>query len=254
MADPNDPLAGLGTDNAPPTAPDSTTGIIGGFQPGRVPPRHMGGAPIGEGHPNPHIWLSPTVGTPINDTAYKSGDEWQPLNDPKSIIDLQKQLIAAGLINAKDVRPGVWDTKAASAYRTVLAFANASGTYAHAAMQYLVENPSLGDLQGPQKPVHQITNPADAKEAFRQAAQKLTGGDLPAGEQGFADWYASKERQSAAAADAASAANAGGTVAAAPSLGTAAEDFVREHNKEQTLNYGAASRMLQFYDMLRSPT
>lgn len=196
--------------------------------------------------------LTPLYGV-RQDELYMPGDEWAPANDPDSIINIQQQMIQAGLLDPKDVRPGVWDTTCATAYRQVLALANATASTDKTALRWLASHPTLGSQedQGDGR-VYSITNPEDTKAAYANAALSLTGKGGGEADQ-FTSAYQQQERDAIAANENAIK-EGGGTTTSAPSLGTAAETYVKEKDPASVIAYGAASRMMEFYNMLDSAT
>lgn len=61
---------------------------------------------------------------------YRVGDELTPLKDswpPERIADIQNQMVAAGLLKARNFQLGFWDQPTMSAYRELLGYSNVSG-------------------------------------------------------------------------------------------------------------------------------
>ncbi len=250
-----DPLAGLGI----PPLPTGTTqtanplGVPKGFKPAthQVSPTGMGGLEGLPGQTQPgEVADVNALGTSIQSEPYVQGDEWAPLNDPESIGPLQEQLVQAGLLNPKNVVLGRWDTTSAAAYKTLLTTANAYGANKDDALTYLM-NTSPGVKGASTGQAAKITNPEDSKAAFRAAAVKLTGGvSLPKAQQdAFAAWYQAQEK---AVVQAGNTADPNGTYTDAPSLGTAAENYIMQHDKGDAVAYGMASRSQEFQDLLAS--
>lgn len=263
---PGDALAGVGgIDPNPPTqAPGgkkktpSPIGVPDDYQqPGSI----TGGGPDTYGAigvvPGPYGVGAPpsgpgTVGLK-GGSFYVDHQEWAPLNDPASIPTLQAELVQAGLLNAKDVRIGVWDATAANAYKAALAFANASGRNVVDALGILIQNKKLGSTAAGSTPntAYQITNPQDAADEYKSAAQTLTGqAGRDADAMRFAAYFQSQERQAGQAAQTATS----GAVTAAPSLSNAAQDFVKTQDPNAVMAYGMASRSQEFLNMLGSAT
>jgi hypothetical protein len=250
MADAQDQtLSDAGVNPTPPANGqqfDNTIGVPKGYK----PPKEMRKTQYGTTVPYSAMLDQPMVGSNNMGGQYVSGDEWLPLNDPTKLISLQAQLVQAGLISAKEIRLGVWDTKSASAYRTVLAFANANGVSSTQALDFLEKNPAVGAQTPKNKTTHVLTNPEDSKQAFATAAQQLTGGDLPSSEaEQFANNYMADEKRAYAQNDA----QQGGNVTGTASPSNAATAFVQAHNKDDAVAFGTASRMLQFFQMLKTP-
>ena len=252
-ADPTLDPAGLG---APPVSTGTTTAPIGVgsdyVQPHQMAPygttdSQTATGPVGAYglsavQPNPNNKYLQTVKD--QGTFYMPGAEQAPLHDPSTILPLQDELIQAGLLNASNMRRGVWDQTSADALKTAMALANAWGDNVESVLQYLAANPQLGQTQGSQS-----TNPLDVQSAFDTAASSLLGGGAPAGEQdAFVNWYKNQElvaRQQLAQANL-----TGGTAPAAPSLDAAAQSYIKAHNLDQMIAYGTAARMLQWEQML----
>lgn len=256
-----DPLAGLGLNTTPPpAAPKKKTPI--GVPKDYVPPVGAGGyvpppsADRGQGgytEPGGYQQQLTAYGTAPNSSQYTDGQEWSPLNDPQSIPSLQTALVQAGLLNPKNVRPGVWDSASASAYRAALAFANVSGANVQDALGILIQNKKYGSAASAPGP-YALLNPEDARSAYRTAAQNLTGHDPSTNEQQqFAAYYQSQERT---AFNQKAVATTGGalTDVSPPSVSTAAEDFVKQQDPQSVMAYGMASRAAEFQQMLGSAT
>lgn len=230
-------------------------GIPAGFEP---PVRQVPGAPTPSGQ---HLIPGPVTpyGTTPHGSTYNEGDQWKPQNlPPADVWALQQQLIEAGVLTRSNVRPGVWDATSANAYKTVLGFANATGMTSSDALRTLVSNPQL-QASRDRAPV-QMTNPVDIAAAVSgggpgqsNTARELLGQDLPSGEKdSFVKWYQDQEnnaRQQYMKADLGNQA----TYTGAPNLANAAQEYIKEHNLSQSVAYGTASRMLQFFDLLRTP-
>lgn len=232
-----DPFAGL--------TQGSTTGPIGIPAQGYVP----GNMSTTPGH------------TPSGNqqaTQYMPGDEWAPGSaDPAAIQGIQAQLVKAGLIDVKDIRPGVWDAKAASAYRTVLAFANAHGQTAHIALMNLMNNPKIGSASGSGSGApYPVDNPLDIKAAVQAQANELIGGGMSAAQQMKATQFVQGlENQGANAYDAAAQKSAKGdraTYTDKPSASAAARQYILDNNQADIKSYQTAYNALHFADMLKA--
>lgn len=180
-------------------------------------------------------------GDPIH-SQYMPGDQWKvPLSDPQSIPQIQQMLVQAGLLSAKQVRIGVWDNASASAYSTVLGFANAYGINATQALNTLINNPKVGKgASTAAQPIISYTNPADVATGFQNVSQNLTGQ-----EQDPAAFAAQFHSQESAAQH-----QRGQNYTQAPSITGAATQYIQQHDPSQELAYGTASRMQQFFAML----
>lgn len=118
---------------------------------------------------------------------YFDGDEWKPATlSPTSIAELQQQMAQAGLIGSgQTFGPGAWDDVSRNAYKDLLAFANARGISAEAAILVYqsgqnVETDEQGNIVssgvGEVPPLITRTTPAsDLREVFRQAVIDTLG-------------------------------------------------------------------------------
>lgn len=225
-----------------------TDGAAGGFGEGYRPPtRAPQPGDEGYGYGPAEMTQFGTISRYQNDDVYDmytSDDAYSlPLQDPTTIPDLQRQLIQAGFLDVKDIRQfGLWDNKSANAYAQVLAFANQYGLDANDAMTVLIDNPAYGDTIGPTPRTISLTNPADVQAGFRNTSLNMVGQELPTA--AFEQTYRAQEL----------AQNRDPTqdYTQAPSVQGAAEDFLLDNNRTDMQNYGAASRMLSFFDLLRS--
>ena len=197
--------------------------------------------------------------TPWNNAPYMPGSELDPGGGtPDQVVTLQNQLIQAGLLSPKAARAGMWDAKSQDAYKVVLAFANQHGMNAKDALNVFLANP-VNQVKGKQTPF-QAKNPLDVAAEVSgggpgqtNTAQALTGQNLsPSETKDFTAWYAQQE---ATARDAYKKADltAGGVATDAPSVTAAAQQYIKEHNLADVTAYGTASRMLQFFDLLKTP-
>lgn len=111
------------------------------------------------------------VGVPAR---YFEGDDWQPAGwPPDQIADLQRALIAAGLIDPKaTISLGYYDITTRTAYRELLTTANASGMDRSQALQMALTAPRQGPgiKETPRQPlVMKLSNPDDLRAVFRKA-------------------------------------------------------------------------------------
>lgn len=247
---PDAPLSKQDIIDAIAAAGTTSTGIIG-MGPNQKPvgerPQHTttGGVMVSQ------------FGTSLQASPYKTGDELNPgTGSQDQVLRTQNQLIQAGLLSPTGVRPGFWDAKSAAAYKIVLAYANQHAMTATDAMAQFLDNPA-NQTQGRQAPF-QFTNPMQVAQAVSgggpgqtNVAQSLTGKNLsPSETKDFTDWYAQQEakaRDDYQQADL----TAGGTATSAPDVTAAAQQYIKEHNLSDTVAYGTASRMLQFFDLLK---
>jgi len=235
----------------PPTAGGGTTkstsplGVPSGYQPPTYPGPNIipvpGQTPFDAGPTTTTVY-----GSGVNPTLYTETDKWGPAANPTQVPTIQAELIAAGLLNAKDVRVGVWDAASADAYGKVLSFANTQGMTAVDALTLLTENPPIGKTSGGSgssggtQPIISFTNPADVQTEFQNVSQNLTGQEQnPAA---FVQQYHADE--------AAAGHQRGQNYTQAPSLTGAATQYVQNNMPGQEAAYGTASRMQQFFSMV----
>lgn len=230
-------LAGLGI-SAPPSGTTKThyLGVPDGYKPPTI-----GTVPPFEGmHPGPGVPGTP-FGTVVNPDPYTETDKWGPAADVGSIATIQAEMVAAGLLNKTDVRPGVWDAASADAYGKVLGFANQQGLNATDALTILTSNPPLGrDKRGAVGPTISFTNPEDVQSGYQNVSQALTGQEQDPSQ--FQQHYHDLE--------AAQAHKTGQNYTQAPSLTGAATQYVQNNLAGQEASYGVASRMNDFFSML----
>lgn len=206
-----------------------------GYKPPTVPKPSSYRRPPGSGP------LPPTIGGTPNPNPYVPGDEWGPSQDLQMVPTIQAELVAAGLLKASDVRPGVWDAASADAYTQVLAFANQQGITATDALTVLTSNPPLGkNALGVAQPTVTYTNPQDVQTQYQNVSQQLTGQeqDPAAFVQQYHDLEAAQHHA------------AGSDYTQAPSLTGAATQYIQKNMPGQEMSYGVASRMQDFFSML----
>lgn len=207
-------------------------GIQKNVQPGPPPP---GQTPFDAGT------VSTTeFGTDVNSTAYTAQDVWKvPLEQVPSI---KAALVQAGLLSVKNYgNPSVMDSYSAAAYQKVLQFANVYGLTANDALSYYLANPT------PQKPTAAgptiaYTNPQDVETEYQNDSQNLTGQEQDPTQ--FVQQYHGLE--------AAQGHGTGQDYTQAPSLRGAAIQYLQKNLAPQELDYGVASRMLEFENMVKS--
>lgn len=200
-------------------------------------------------------------GTAVHPNPYQAGDEQAPGGgDSASILQMQQRLIQAGLLKATDVRPGgLWDAKSANAYKIVLAYANVHAMSATDALAYFQNNPAAQAGYNEPAPTP-LTNPLTAESQVRgggahqtNTARDLLGKDLsPAEAQDFAAKYQAQEIAARKSFDAANLAGKP-TSQAPPNLGAAADDYIKQNHLADSVAYGTASRMYDFFNMLKGP-
>jgi hypothetical protein len=211
-------------------------------------------------NPNDTLGSGPFTleGTAPSTTTYNEGDQFKPQNLPPSdVYSLQQQLVKAGVLSQTNVRPGIWDTSSADAYKTVLGYANATGMKVSDALKQLVNNPQL-QASASRLPF-QLTAPADIQAAVQgggpgqsNTARDLIGHDLSTGETAdFLKWYQDQEKTARAQYNSADLAGPGNSYTGAPNLNAAAQAYIKQHNLGESVAYGTASRMLSFFQLLK---
>lgn len=249
-----DPVAALVGPGGPPAAPPSSTpggsGLIG--TPPGSPPTHYadpGQGQLASGLSGVIAQNDPSQAFNVqqnqfgsNPTApqYHNNDEWMPASNPQLVPGLQSALVQAGLLNVKDVRIGVWDQTSANAFKTVLALANNNGGTWQDALDFLVSNPKLGTTSktsGNPRSTTYVQNPANVRSSFQNAAESLTGGDLPASQaDAFVNYFAGQEMKAAA-----------GTLTQQAMDPTA---YIQQNDQGAINQYQGVTRYLEFLRML----
>jgi hypothetical protein len=188
---------------------------------------------------------------------YKTGSELRPIQTPELIPQLQAQLVQAGLLDVKGVRPGVWDYKSQAAYRKVLEAANQMGLTAQEALAMFAANPSIGDQQGSSRApnIIQETNPLDIAATAQEVAQKRLGRYLSEDDlKPFIAQFQSLERSAQEKAYTLGGEKGkGGVVVTPPTVQNSADDYYTKNYAPEEAGYAAASAMSQFYSLLNSP-
>lgn len=238
-------LGSLGI-TAPPSGTATDTKILGVPKGYKAPTYTHSGYVIPQGdatHQTPQDYGPITTnvyGSSVG-PGYTEADKFGPAADPTNIPTIQAEMIQAGLLNAKDVRPGVWDSASANAYGDVLSFANQNGLNAADALTLMTANPPLGSkTQGPGPRTIAFTNPQDAATTYQNVSQQLTGQEQDPAQ--FIQQYHADE--------AAQAGTNGTNYTQAPSLTGAATQYVQNNMPGQEMAYGVASRMNDFFSML----
>lgn len=108
---------------------------------------------------------------------YHEGDEFLPASlSPQSIAIMQREMIAAGLLNPKGVLIGRYDGMTMAAYKKLLGYANASGQDMGTTLKNFMTIQQQVDKTGGQQVLGiQLTNDADLQNVFRNTAVNLTG-------------------------------------------------------------------------------
>lgn len=223
-------------------------------------PGYIGMRP-GQRGPRGTASISTIMGAPESEWGrlprYQSGAEYSPLNNPEGILQLQAQLVSIGLLDEDNVRPGVWDSKSANAYRNVLSFANQQGLTAQEAMRLMANNPTLGELKGSagskRAPLTvQLTNPLDIAATAQATAQKMLGRYLSQEDlKPLIERVQASERGAQQKAYTMGGAE-GGTVVTPASVESESEDYFKKNYGEEAMGYAAVEAMNEFYSLLGS--
>lgn len=138
---------------------------------------------------------------------YHDGDEWAVIGNmpPELRSQVQQAMLDRGLFGSKkpNVALGSWDNESASAFKQVLAYANATGKDWQDALQSM---PVLSDdelaaadgTKGSKRQINQIklSNPQDLAQVFKNAAADLLGSAPPQEEiDKFVRAYQNSERE-----------------------------------------------------------
>lgn len=178
------------------------------------------------------------IGTqgPVNPVLYFEGDDLLPSTFPaEDIAALQRSLVQAGLLD-DDFRLGVWDPVSVRAYRTLLEYANASGTtWNDALVRWQAATPFEDPGAGRAPLTTRVTNPADLRALLRELSPAIMGARLrPEEEERFIAAYQAQERGTQQSAY--DIAPTGGTVTDVANPQVAAEAFIRQ---EQPVEAGS---------------
>lgn len=204
---------------AAPSVGGGATGLPG---PIGVPPVDKYGNPWAAQIGNPNESYVPLHGRETSNyhtvqPTFYEGDQYRPATlGPAGIADLQRAMIAAGLIDASDIQLGVWDGASIQGYEKLLGYANMTGlTSATAA---LAQWSSLHDKYGASaKPLTvQLSNPDELRQVFRAAVIGELGQGWDSGKiDAMVASYQQTERDYAARAQQVN--QAGGEITAPPS-------------------------------------
>ena len=169
-----------------------------------------------------------------NRPLYWTDDEWQPSRwSPERIATLQRDLASAGLIGKNDrITFGIWDPKSAAAYRELLGYANSVGMPADRALDLYASTPEMDGGQQRQPLMTRLSNPADLRSIFKEAATKYAG-EAPDDEiEKMVAAYQAQEasvQQTAYGMD-----ETGGTITEQASPDAFAEDYLRRTKPVET--------------------
>lgn len=157
---------------------------------------------------------------------YWDGDEYAPANWPdEKIAALQAQMAASGLYGDGSYVRGLWAKADIAAYRTVLSYANQTGTDSEFALGRISE--LFSESPEKPKPPALVTNPEDIKETIRQASRKVLGSsDVP--EDQLQRLVAAYQGEQIRQVQQQQTPTGQSAITAAPSMETFAENRVRE--------------------------
>ena len=273
MASPtqNSPLGGF-TPTPLPTSGSTGTGTAIGLKKGEVVPEDLqtsilgfAGKAAGQPIPQGAVGTQTTIyGTDPNPTQYTAADLLSPAADPENAIQLQEEMVQAGLLAATSLRPGVWDSASQAAYAKVLGFANQYALNAQQALDVLVTNAKttktassttqLGQGVGGQGYNYFFPEYSGAaiNTGFQGAAQQEVGSEDSAALPGFTTAFKTAESQAAAGKDIAKVAGSGtgGQYEQKPSPTDFAQQYLIQNDPAQVQAYGVASRMQDFLSMV----
>lgn len=137
--------------------------------------------PIGVGSDYKPEYHGQTIDPAKTKVRYFTGDERTLVASlsPEDRADLQLTLRSLGLLGSKaKIRLGMWDNKSASAFRQVLAWANANGTGWRAALSDMANSASFGEIGGSEKQAPLPTNSLDIAATGRKVGQEVLGHSL----------------------------------------------------------------------------
>ncbi len=168
---------------------DPATGQVAMDQQGNPVP-WFGSKPGGPTIPNVFAGTGGSMSTDYFAAQYNDGDEWAVVGSmPVEMrADVQQAMLDRGLFGAKkpNVALGSWDNESASAFKQVLAYANATGMDWQEALRDMpvvsADGLNPDGSQQVERGHYQIklSNPADLAQVFKRAAADLIGGgDVP---------------------------------------------------------------------------
>lgn len=107
---------------------------------------------------------------------YFDGDEWLPAQlPPDQLAMLQKKMVAAGLLKSGAAQLGIWDVASMSAYKQLLAYANASGLDNAGALDRWGQQHTLDPNAGKAPLQVKVSNPDELAQVFRKAVMDTRG-------------------------------------------------------------------------------
>lgn len=182
---------------------------------------------------------------------YYDGAQWLPASlPPDQLAQLQRQMVAAGLLKSGQAQLGVWDAASMNAYTQLLAYANASGLDAGTALSQWGQAHALDPNAGKAPLQVKVTNPEDLRKVFRQSVIDTLGQgwDTAKIDQMVSAYQAT---ETAAQQQAYNQADSGGTVTAPPDPGTFAADQVRQEDPTGAQAHDALGYEKQFFAALK---
>lgn len=185
---------------------------------------------------------------------YKDGAQFVPASQsPEVVARLQADLVAAGLLDKKDVQLGRWGPESIKAYEEVLMYANASGLTVDQALARYKAQPVQKEAERERAPlVTEVTDPAVLRGTFREVGRSLTGRDLST-EQLDSFIRAFQAVETEKQTQAYNLAEAGGAMVAPPDPSSFIEEKLRAERPEDVKAYGIGSRAEEFFSLLGTP-
>lgn len=209
-------------------------------------------------------------GTPIKQTPYNPGDEWQYLSmGPQQTNALIEQLVASGYLSRTEAisSGGTWTTKVADAMKRAQEDANRYQAHVGDFMNWQASGGASGpgiesdavfnDLLGkttkqksPGTALEKMKSTADVAQGIYDAMLNLTGNYATDAEtKNFESWYQNQELAARKNYLARGGMNSG-TYYSPPTVGAAASQYVLTHDAAQVQGFATASRMIEFYKLM----
>ena len=221
--------------------------------------------------PNAAGTLFTMFGTPLNQQQYNPGDEWQYLSQPQSWGALIDQLVASGYLSrtAAIQSGGSWNATVADAMKRAQADANHYQAHVGDYMNWIasggpggpgitstaVQDALAAKTKAKSDPLlhgalAKMKATPEVAQGIYDAMLNLTGNYASAGDtKNFITWYQNQELQARQDYLNRGGMNSG-TYYAPPSISTAAEQYVLQHNAAQVQGFATASRMIEFYKLM----
>jgi hypothetical protein len=208
--------------------------------------------------------VAPYSRTITNEVAprYKLGDEWSPQTQSwptERIVDLQAQLVDAGLLDPDDYQRGFWDQESATAYRQLLGYSNVSGLDSHSTLQRIGEVKakygSTADKGAKRQPfISELADPVELSSLLDDVAVRRMGRGLTPEEKArFSDSFRglqeTEQRKYYEASGSGLPGGPGGSVTM-PDASSRAEQFVTETRPDDVSSYQYLQAFKSFENLL----